>query len=101
MITSLKKEATMLDVTIGFVATVVDGNTFTMRVTHIGNHNIFTYKNHETVRIANTTVASLSTIQGITAKMKLEAKMKDKKIRCQIHHRDQYNVLTADVEILD
>jgi len=90
----------MLDVTIGPVISIIDGNTFTMNVTRIGTHNKFTYREYETVRIANTTASNLSSVQGIQEKQRLYSLLSGKIVRCEIYKRDQYNVLIAEFKII-
>lgn len=87
----------MLDITEGPVISIINGNTFTMQVTHIGNHNVLNYKSFETIRIKDRVVSSLSTVNGINQKQELSRILTGKKVRCEIIRRDEYNVLIAKV----
>jgi hypothetical protein len=80
----------MLDTAIGPITRVIDGNSFQMQVTHIGNHNKYAYGDFETVCIAtpeipnpNATILSQSLV--------------GRRVKCSVRHRDNYNRLYADV----
>ncbi len=88
----------MLDFIIGQVTNVIDGNTFVLKTTHYGTHNILYYKDHETVRIADTHVDSSFSATGIQQKQHLNQILLGRRVKCNIRYRDQYNVLIANVE---
>ncbi len=95
-----KKKETMFDTIIGSVVSIANGNTFTMQVTHIGINNILSYKNLEIIRIIDKESADLSTTKGFSDKKELSNLLIGKKIKCKIHHRNEYNILLANIEII-
>jgi hypothetical protein len=89
---TVKKEKSnvMLDTAIGPIVRIIDGNSFQMRVTHIGKHNVYGYGGFETVYIAPKPKAILSTT--------LSSALVGRRVKCNIRYRDNYNRLFADVE---
>ncbi|MBL7893621.1 MAG: hypothetical protein JNL63_13390 [Bacteroidia bacterium] len=79
----------MLDTVIGPITRVVDGNSFQMRVTHIGRHNAYVYGNYETVYIAPNSVPNSTRLSAILV---------NRRVKCHVRYRDNYNRLFADVE---
>lgn len=90
----------MADTIRGPVTNVVDGDTFDMKVTHVGKSNSKEYNNEERIRIAGTDAPELSTGEGKKAKEKLEKKISGKEVRCTIQARDTYGRIVADVMVL-
>lgn len=90
--TILKKEKSsiMLDTAIGPIIRIIDGSSFQMNVTHIGNHNKYGYNNFEIVHIAPN--------PALTNPTPLSAALIGRRVRCKVRYRDNYNRLFADVE---
>lgn len=86
------KSKTMLDTAIGPIIRVIDGNSFQMQVTHIGNHNKYPYGNFETVYIATP-----ETPNPNPNTTKLSHALIGRRVKCSVRHRDNYNRLYADV----
>lgn len=80
----------MLDTAIGPITRVIDGNSFQMQVTHIGNHNKYPYSNYETVYIAKSETPKTNTTL-------LSSTLVGRRVRCSVRHRDNFNRLYADV----
>ena len=90
----------MADIIEGPVTTVVDGDTFDMKVTRTGENNRAKYNDRERVRIADTDAAELPTAAGKQAKEALERKLGGKEVRCHVEARDAYGRVVAEVTIL-
>ena len=80
----------MLDTAIGPIIRVIDGNSFQMQVTHIGNHNKYPYGNIETVCIAPLEKTNPNSTP-------LSSALIGRRVKCSVRHRDNYNRLYADV----
>ena len=80
----------MLDTAIGPIIRVIDESSFQMQVTHVGHHNKYAYNNYETVFIAPKTTTSNST--------PLSGALVGRRVKCMVHHIDNYNRLYGDVE---
>ncbi len=83
----------------GEVFQVYDGATFDMRVVLTGQSNDFPYDPQERVRIDQSS-PPLETEAGEEARLKLEAQLLGKTVRCYVKSRDTENVLLCDVEII-
>ncbi len=83
----------------GQVLSVMDGATFDLRVVLAGQNNDFPYDEQERVRIDESS-PPLETEAGEEARLKLEAWLLGKSVRCFVKSRDQENVLLCDVEII-
>jgi len=90
----------MVDTIRGPVTYIVDGDTFDMGVTHVGNKNEEEYNDEERIRIAEIDEPELNTAAGKISKEKLEKKLKGKEVRCYIRSRDRYGRIVADVKVL-
>jgi len=90
----------MADTIRGPVTNVVDGDTFDMKVTHLGKKNTDEYNTEERVRIAGGDAPELNTDEGENAKKALEKKLSEKEVRCTVQARDTYGRIVADVEVL-
>ncbi len=90
----------MTDIVRGPVTKVKDGDTFVIKVTHLGTNNEYEYNNEETIRIADVDEPELSTAAGRRSKQDLEKKLNDKEVRCYIESRDTYGRLISKVKIL-
>lgn len=80
----------MLDTVIGPIIRVIDSHSFQMQVTHIGTHNLNPYSNYETIYIAENLNAVNPTPLSIL--------LLNKRVRCLVRYRDNYNRLICDVE---
>ena len=90
----------MADTIRGPVLQVIDGDTFDIKVTHVGKNNQYEYNNKERIRIAGGDAPELNTMAGILAKNDLENKLSGKEVRCTVQARDTYHRIVASVEIL-
>jgi len=90
----------MADTIRGRVTNVVDGDTFDMRVTHLGKENKRSYDNDERVRIAGIDAPELNTASGKAAKANIEKKLRGKEVRCSVQARDTYGRIVATIKIL-
>ena len=90
----------MADIVEGPVTSVVDGDTFDMRVTHIGTKNKIKYNDVERIRIAGIDAPELDTVAGKHSKEALQKKFSGKTVRCTVQARDTYHRLVADVSII-
>ena len=90
----------MVDTIRGPVVEIIDGDTFKLRVTHVGRNNKNEYDNLEIVRIADLDAPEMNTPEGIRAKEALKRKLEGKQVRCHVQARDKYGRVIADYEIL-
>jgi len=90
----------MADTIKGPVINVVDGDTFDMHVTHLGENNKEKYNDDERVRIAGIDAQEINTKTGKIEKEKLENKLNGKKVLCKVQSRDSYGRIVAEIEIL-
>jgi len=90
----------MADTIRGPVTNIVDGDTFDMKVTHVGKKNNEEYNDTERVRIARIDTPEMSTEAGKKAKEALEKKLLGKEVRCTVQTRDTFSRIVATVDIL-
>ncbi len=83
----------------GNVLEVVDGDTFDMEVTHIGDTNQYSYNQHERIRIEEIDAPELPTRAGRRAQRTLEGAILGRSVRCDIRARDRYRRLICAVTI--
>ena len=90
----------MSDIIQGPVTRIIDGDTFEMRLTHIGTSNSKSYKDNETVRIAGFDAPELPSPAGQRSKENLARKLTGKAVRCTVQARDTYGRVVATVSVL-
>ena len=90
LIAKKEKSNVMLDTAIGPIIRILDGSSFQMQVTHIGNHNKYGYSNYETVCIAPNPNAVNPT--------PLTVLLVGRRVKCSVRYRDNFNRLICDVE---
>lgn len=90
----------MADTIRGPVTNIVDGDTFDMKVTHVGKENKYQYKDNERIRIADIDEPELYEPSGKCSKDRLERKLKGREVRCYLQTRDSYDRVVADVKVL-
>lgn len=90
----------MTDTIRGLVISIVDGDTFDMRITHVGKNNEYKYNDTERIRIADINEPELRSPTGQRSKEILERKLKGKEVRCYVQSRDIYGRIVANVKIL-
>ena len=90
----------MTDTIRGPVISIVDGDTFDMKVTHVGKNNEYEYNDIERIRIADIDEPELRIPAGQRSKEILERKLKGKEVRCYVQSRDIYGRIVANVKIL-
>ncbi len=89
----------MTDTIAGTVTTVIDGDTFDLRVYHRGGTNSRNYGDNERVRIANINAPEINEPGGKRSKDALTKKILDKTVVCYIQARDTYGRLVSEVHI--
>ena len=90
----------MADIIEGPVIRVIDGDTFAVQVTRIGESNEYNYNQYEHIRIADIDAPELGTRQGNIAKIQLQNALQGKMVRCTVQTRDVYGRIVASVEVL-
>ena len=90
----------MADIIRDPVTKVIDGDTFDMKVTHIGKKNSEEYGNSERIRLAGIDAPEINIEAGKKAKVALGNKLSGKEVRCIIQARDTHGRIVAEVEIL-
>ena len=91
----------MTDTVRGPVVQIVDGDTFYMKVTHLGKRNEYPYQDREKIRIDGIDADEWWTDEGKRSKDSLRNKLMGKTIRCYVQARDTYGRLVCRVKILD
>ena len=84
----------MTDIIRGPVIHIVDGDTFDMEVTHLGQ-NECKYKDRERIRIDKIDVPELQNPKGKRSKEQLEKKLKGKVVKCHVQRHE----IVAKVEL--
>lgn len=87
----------MLDIIKGTVTSVIDGDTFEIKVERIGTHNKFSYNTYERIRIAYLNAPELPSASGHRARSILARVILRKYVKCDIKARDHYGRLIANV----
>lgn len=90
----------MADTIRGPVTNVIDGDTFDMKVTQLGNNNQYEYKNSERIIITNIFAAELRSLEGARDKQNLEKAILGKEVKCFVQSRDTDGRVVAQVTIL-
>ncbi|MBI4258673.1 MAG: hypothetical protein HY619_06940 [Thaumarchaeota archaeon] len=90
----------MSDAIWGDVTQVVDGDTFDIKVTHIGRNNQNSYGDIEGIRIARIDASELPSRPGQRAGDQLERVLRGKFVRCDIGSRDTFGRLVCDVAVV-
>lgn len=90
----------MADIIRGPVINIVDGDTFDMKVTHIGKNNEYEYNDNERIRIAGIDAPELETPWGKRSKKFLKDMLLGREVRCYVQARDAFGRVVARVEIL-
>ncbi|GJQ44127.1 MAG: hypothetical protein D8M26_13590 [Ignavibacteriae bacterium] len=81
----------MLDTVIGPITRIVDTDTFQMQITHIGNHNKYSYHNYEIVIIAPN--------PNLINPIRLSHALIGRRVKCSVRYRDNFNRLICDVVV--
>ncbi|MCD6385483.1 hypothetical protein J7M23_06855 [Candidatus Sumerlaeota bacterium] len=89
----------MSDVIWGDVKNIVDGDTFDLKVTHVGKNNVEKYNNEERIRIEDVNAPEIPSAAGKRSKDALEKKLLGKYVRCDIRARDTYGRLVCKVSL--
>lgn len=90
----------MKDILQGPVIRVIDGDTFDLRVIHVGVNNQNDYKDEERIRIANIDAPELRSPGGSRSRDLLVRRLNGREVKCFVEARDTYGRLVADVTIL-
>jgi endonuclease YncB( thermonuclease family) len=90
----------MADTIRGLVTNVIDGDTFDMKISQLGNNNQYEYQSSERIRITNIHVADLLSLEGPRDKQNLENAILGKEVKCFIESRDTAGSVVAQVTIL-
>ena len=83
----------------GYSMNVHDGDTFEMEITSQARANEYPYKQRERVRLAEINAPELQDRAGGAAADQLEQALSGRRLRIEIHTRDIYGRLIADVHI--
>ena len=87
----------MADIVKGKVIKVVDGDTFDLQITHIGNNNAYEYGTVERIRIAGKDAPELNTLLGLAVKRRVTEKLLNQIVTCEIQSKDVYGRLVAKI----
>lgn len=90
----------MNDIIRGPVINIIDGDTFEMKVTHVGKNNKYKYNYIERIRIAGFNAPELTTPIGKIFKEFLKNMLLGKEVRCYVQTRDVYGRIVARIEVL-
>ena len=90
----------MLDTIRGSVIEIIDGDTFSIRVTHVGNENKLKYNTTEIIRISGIDDPELDTLPGQRSRDLLQRKLEGKEVRCYVQAKDSLGRVVANVMIL-
>lgn len=89
-----------MDTIRGRVFSIIDGDTFDMRVTHVGKQNRYKYNDIERIRIAEIDEPELNTLTGRRSRALLQQKLHGREVRCYVQARDEYDRIVARVHVL-
>ena len=90
----------MQDIIFGMVDSVIDGDTFIIKVKEANKSNQSNYNRWERIRIANIITEELDTLNGKRDKVKLESVVQGKVVSCSVQSRDTFGRVVADVKII-
>ena len=90
----------MADSIRGQVIRIIDGDTFDMKVTHVGQNNKHEYGGKERIRIASIDAPELNELGGERSRAVLERLLLGKEVRCYVQARDTYGRLVCKVTVL-
>ncbi len=90
----------MADTIRGKVTNIIDGDTFTMSVTHVGKNNEYDYGSSENIRLAGINAPEINTVAGKEAKKKLENQLSNKEVRVNVKSRDTYGRVVGIYQIV-
>lgn len=88
----------MADTVKGKIIRVVDGDTFDLQITNVGNNNAYKYSNTERIRMAGKDEPELNTLLGLAVKRRITEKLLNKIVICEIQGRDTYGRLVAKIK---
>jgi len=89
-----------MDTIRGPVFNIIDGDTFDIKVTHVGKENLYKYNDIERVRIAEMDEPELNTLIGRRSRLLLQQKLQGREVRCYVQARDEYSRIVAKVQVL-
>ncbi len=87
----------MPDVVWGNVISVIDGDTFELGVTHVGDSNAYQYGSLERVRLTGIDAPEISSPGGQAAKARLQDKIEGKAVQVVVHGRDTYGRVLGEL----
>jgi len=90
----------MQDIIFGMVDSVIDGDTFIIKVKEANKSNQSNYNRWERIRIANIITEELDTLNGKRDKVKLESVVQGRVVSCSVKSRDTFGRVVADVKII-
>jgi len=90
----------MADTIYGKVTTVIDGDTFDMRIDRVDGNDEYEYNTYEQIRIFGLDAAELGCIKGQQAHSSLVSEIGNRMVRCDVRSRDVYRRLVAIVYLL-
>ena len=90
----------MQDIIFGMVDSVIDGDTFIIKVKEANKSNQCNYNRWERIRIANIVAEELDTSNDKRDKAKLESVVRGRVVSCSVKSRDTFGRVVADVKII-
>jgi endonuclease YncB( thermonuclease family) len=82
----------------GYVLNAVDGDTFTLDVDSVSRDNKYDYSDVERVRVRGVDAPEVGERGGAMATSRLRASLVGRRVRIDIHARDKFGRLVADVD---
>jgi len=90
----------MQDIIYGLVNSIIDGDTFVLKVTETDKINQHNYSKWERIRIINLDASELGSLGGFRDKDNLERALQGKKVSCSVQTKDTFGRVVADVRII-
>lgn len=90
----------MQDLIYGIADSIIDGDTFILKVTETGESNQNNYSKWERVRIKSLDASELGALRGLRNKINLEKALQGKNVSCSVQTKDTNGRVVADVKIV-
>ncbi len=89
----------MSDIISGIVSSLINADTFELKVITVGDGNRHSYAGIEKIKAVNFEIFNSADTGNSNAKPELEPKMLGAAVRCIIHGRDDHGNVLADVSL--
>lgn len=89
----------IMDKAWGFVLDVTDGDTFTLDVDSVSRNNDYDYNDVERVRVRGLNAPEIGERGSARATSRLRSSLVGRRVGIDIHARDKYGRLVADVDV--